>query len=209
MGFGCKGWLRGALIVLLWGSAAWADGEERVQVTVLVNNSAHVSESILGQAEVEAGRIFRGAGVEIRWLNCDSAEKVCQTVPAPDQFVLHIVATGRTSKDSVFGEAFLGPDGRGKYCDVFFHRIEEEPRTSGANTSQLLGAVAAHELGHLLLGSNAHSLIGIMMPDWRDQTLAKIAMGTLYFTSKQSAVMRTRIGREELQLTRLGMAAGK
>ena len=134
---------------------------------------------------------------------------MCQTLPTPDQFVLHIVPTGRTSTDSVFGVAFLGSDGRGKYCDVFFHRIEEEHRKSGANTSQLLGAVAAHELGHLLLGSNAHSLAGVMTPVWEDQILSKVAMGTLYFTSEQSAVMRTRIGRKELQLTRLGMAAGK
>ena len=68
----------------------------------------------------------------------------------PRPVCLHIVPTGKTSSDLVFGLAFLDERGVGKYSDVFLDRIEEACAESGADLSRLLGAVAAHELGHLL-----------------------------------------------------------
>jgi hypothetical protein len=122
--------------------------------------------------------------------------------------VVHIVRTGRVNSDSVFGVAFLGADGRGKYCDVFFGGVEKLHNSVGMSTARLLGAVTAHELGHLLLGSHAHSPIGIMMPRWEDQSLRRIGMGTLLFTSEQASVMKARLGREDARLIRAGIEAG-
>jgi hypothetical protein len=116
-----------------------------------------------------------------------------------NQLVLHIVKDGKTSSDSVYGEAFLGADGTGKYCDVFFGRIESDYRDAGTNVAQLLGAVAAHELGHLLLGSKSHSQVGIMTPVWRSESLRQIGMGTLLFTPQQSRLMKNRIGGETVR----------
>jgi hypothetical protein len=92
--------------------------------------------------------------------------------------VVHNASTGTANSDSVFGVAFLGAEGRGKYCDVFFGRVEELHNSVGVSTARLLGAVMAHELRHLLLGSHAHLPIGIMMPTWEDQSLRRIGMGT-------------------------------
>jgi hypothetical protein len=108
---------------------------------------------------------------------------------------LHIVPTGKTSTDSVFGVSFLGEDGSGKYSNVFYERVAEAHHEWGANLAALLGTVAAHELGHLLLGSHAHSYIGIMAPVWEGESLRQIAMGGLHFTQEQSSLMRTRLGR--------------
>jgi hypothetical protein len=107
--------------------------------------------------------------------------------------VLHIVPTGKTSSDLVFGLSFLGEDGDGKYSDVFLDRIEETRRASGKDLSRLLGTVAAHELGHLLLGNHAHSLAGVMTPIWKEKTLRYADMGCLLFTREQAALMRTRL----------------
>ncbi len=43
---------------------------------------------------------------------------------------------------------------------VFFHRVEAV--TKGGPVAPALGNAIAHELGHLLLGRNAHSPTGIM-----------------------------------------------
>jgi hypothetical protein len=170
------------------------------RITVLVNDSAGVSANVLKQAEQEAARIFRPAGVEIVWMNCgeESVKEngVCREVPGPNRFVLHIVPTGKTSTDLVFGVAFLGEDGRGKYCNVFFDRIREANRNLATSTAQLLGTVAAHELGHLLLGSHAHSQWGIMEPVWKEQAIQQAGLGTFLFTAEQGELMRERIGRE-------------
>jgi hypothetical protein len=188
-------------VVLLWGTLAAAGGDGNIaEVEVLVYDGAQISQSVLHQAEIEAGRIFRAAGVEVTWANCVSrsalADDACHHFPASHDFVLHIVPTGKTSTDLVFGLSFLDKDGAGRYSDVFFDRIEEAHRAFGVNLARLLGAVTAHELGHLLLGSHAHSHMGIMTPHWEGETLRVMNMGSLLFTREQASRMQARIERE-------------
>jgi hypothetical protein len=154
------------------------------------------------QAELEAGRIFAMAGIDIAWVNCGAVigDYRCSEAPGANQFVLHIVPTGKTSTDLVFGVAFLGEDGSGKYCNVFFDRIRDALSSLGASTAQLLGTVAAHELGHLLLGSRAHSQWGIMEPVWREEALRQTGMGAFLFNADQASLMRKRIENERTVL---------
>ena len=180
-------------LVLLCGNIAAARSESGdPEITVLVQNSTTLSAEIVNESELEAARIFRSAGIAITWVNCFAAsrtsEDACQRTPGPSQFVLHIVPTGKTSSDLVFGLAFLDERGVGKYSDVFLDRIEEACRQSGADLSRLLGTVAAHELGHLLLGSHGHSYSGVMTAVWKEKS-----MGFLLFTHEQGSLMRARI----------------
>ena len=192
MGFS-KRWETVLAGVLLWCTAA--TGQDRsLGITVLVNNSAGVKLSVLRRAEREATRLFDAARIEIQWVNCVETDE-CRRVLGPKEFVLHIMPGGKTRSDFVFGEAFLGEDGRGKYCDVFFDRLKQ---TQGdVNLALLLAAVSAHELGHLLLGSNSHSRIGIMEPRWREDSVQKIGKGILLFTQEQGELMRRQIQKEE------------
>jgi hypothetical protein len=122
---------------------------------------------------------------------------------------LQIAAKGRTSSDLVFGVAFLAQDGDGKYSNVFYDRVERAHSDFGAPVSRLLGAVSAHELGHLLLGSHAHSNAGIMTPVWKEEVLRRMEMGSLLFNSDQATRMRTRIRRGERTLVSMGASAGR
>jgi hypothetical protein len=215
MGFDFRNCVGVSCIVLFWGSIAAASSADRDirRITVLVSDSAQVAPAVLDGAEIEAARIFRAAGVEIEWVGCSSRSAVvedeCHVISGPNQFVLHIVPTGNTSSDLVFGLAFLGADGSGKYCDVFYDRIAAAHHKSGVNLSLLLGMVAAHELGHLLLGSHAHSYMGIMTPVWRDEVLRRGGMGSLLFTGEQASVMKSRILSERVSLVRVGRGGGK
>src|SRR5258708_3743030 len=101
------------LSVLLWSGVASAQ-DRSSQFTVLVNDSAGVAPSVLRQAEREAAGVFGAAGVEIQWVNCAETHD-CRRILGPKELVLHIVPTGNTRSDFVFGEAFLGEDGRGQY----------------------------------------------------------------------------------------------
>jgi hypothetical protein len=51
----------------------------------------------------------------------------------------------------------------------------------------------AHELGHLLLGSNAHSMFGIMRSHWSGEELQSLRMGKLLFTREQSHLMKEKM----------------
>ena len=192
MGFGRR-WGLALGSVLLWGSVATAS-DRGPKITVLVNDSVSVEPSVLRQAEREAGRLFEAAGIEIQWVNCAQTND-CRRILRPEEFVLHIVPGGKTRSDLVFGEAFLGEDGRGQYSDVFFDRLRQEQED--VDLALLLGAVSAHELGHLLLGSNSHSGIGIMEPRWQKDSVWKVGKGMLQFTQAQGELMRKRIQKEE------------
>jgi len=54
----------------------------------------------------------------------------------------------------------------------------------------ILGCVIAHELGHLLLGSNSHSDAGIMQAQWEPRQIKQLLLGSLLFTTEQSKQMR-------------------
>jgi hypothetical protein len=212
MGFSNRQYWGVWAVLLLGGISLTASDKRDTQVTVLLDDSAHVSASVLSGAEMEAGQIFRDAGIEIVWVDCSSgsvhSEGECRVVPGSNQFVLHIVPTGKTSTDSVFGLAFLGEGGAGKYCDVFFNRMEQAHRETGVTLSQLLGTVAAHELGHLLLGSHSHSHVGIMTPIWAHETLRQMDMGHLLFTRDQASLMSSHIRLEELRVASMRVGGG-
>lgn len=185
-------------IVLLWTVSVRA-GDSRTRIVVLVNDTSDIKASVLFPAETEAARLFRSAGIEVTWVNCeeDAVLDDCGRPPGPNEFVLHIVSTGNTESESVFGEAFLGEDGKGKYCDIFFDRVQRAYRGFDAGAARLLAAVAAHELGHLLLGSHSHSRFGLMQPTWSDESLRKIDMGMLSFTRQEAGKIRERIAEDE------------
>jgi hypothetical protein len=122
-------------------------------------------------------------------------------VPSSDEFVLHFVPDGKTSSDSVFGEAFLGQSGEGKYIDIFFNRVRRANGKLTVDMGRLLGDITAHELGHLLLGSHAHAHSGIMEPIWEERSVRDIGMGTLLFTKDQSQRMKARFAGRSLSVS--------
>ena len=189
-------------VVMFWVSSAGAQRYEPAHIKVLVLDSVKLPPSLLRRAETEAGRLFREAGIEIHWVNCSKPGDAdnCHHVLRVDEFMLHIVHDGRTRSDLIFGEAFLGEDGTGKYSDVFFDRIQDTAEGPGLGIANLLAAVSAHELGHLLLGTRSHSLIGIMEPVWANESLRRIGMGTLIFTKEQSQSMKRRLDRGRVSL---------
>ncbi len=64
----------------------------------------------------------------------------------------------------------------------------------------MLGSVMAREIGHLLLGSHAHAISGIMRGHWESSELHQIAMGTLLFLPWQRQQMRLRVAEWEARL---------
>lgn len=187
-------------ILLESGAVAWA--QDQAQVQVLVYDESRVQRSVLEAGELEASRIFRVAGIRMAWFNCsirlpDPEKEHCRFVPEARQLVLRLIPKGKTSSDLVFGEAFLGEGGMGTYADVFTDRIKAAHEEYEMNVSLLLGAVVAHELGHLLLGFQGHSWDGIMTPVWGLECLRRIGMGSLLFSREQGARMQSRLDQGE------------
>jgi hypothetical protein len=76
---------------------------------------------------------------------------------------------------------------------VFFEPLEELHERFNVNLGPLLGDVVAHEIAHLLLGTNAHSDTGIMRPHWSEQDFVNVNKGHLLFTQAQGQTMRKKV----------------
>ncbi len=213
---GRKQWL--ALSLVLMASRAWpvaeasgqgssAVGQEpNLELTVRVFSYAQVSSQTLGEAEQKATWIFRRAGVETVWLDCGPSAPDVQTNPAckqllgPTDIVLRILPGSKAARAAygyrcgTLGFALQSTNGGvGSYASIFYDRVEDLAKAGIASPALVLGHGMAHEIGHLLLGSTAHSLTGIMAAEWGRSDLTRAAMGDLLFHHQQSDLMRAEL----------------
>lgn len=99
---------------------------------------------------------------------------------------------GRFGTDAL-GQSMIPPAGygyvpRGK-ASVFYDRVMAFASVWAPNSREILGDAMAHELGHLLLGTQ-HSSRGIMKALWTFQDLQLASRGNLRFTTEQLAALR-------------------
>jgi hypothetical protein len=204
------------LISCLRGLPVWAeDGRPpEVIVTIAVHNHAGVPPSTLAQAERTASSIFKQAGVDVDWANCEPPTAAVQIVAScritefPKHLQLTIARRSMNLTDSVLGVSYVGEDGSGCYSNVFFEPAEELHKRLHVDLGTLLGHVVAHELGHLLLGTNSHSDTGIMRPHWNDRDLANAGKGELLFTQAQCQKMKEKVAGSLCRNREILVAAG-
>lgn len=188
-----------ATTILLATPAALAQTPPLYTVTVSLFNDAHVPPSIVDSAEVIASRIFAQSGIELHWIQCGREEesveeqRACSQTRFPEHLHVHIVNSDPHLKGSVFGISFLSADGSGSQADVFFTKIVWFHGVSLMEPGTLLGHAMAHELGHLLLGANSHSLTGLMSANWRTAHLTLMEQGGLLFSEEQSRKIRAKL----------------
>ena len=173
--------------------------EERPQLFVSVFNNAGVDDITVLLAEKMASRIYQDAGLSIIWKNCVAQPELksvgCVQVVDNRHLVLHIEHQARTLEADIYGVAFLSQDGSGVYCDVFYDRIVKLHHASKAGEATILGIVAAHELGHLLLGSHAHAPVGIMRPQLQAKDFWTLELGETTFSQQQARRISDRLAR--------------
>ena len=177
--------------------------EQGTRVTVLVYNYAHLPMQTLSQAQDRASLIFRKAGVELQWADCPLNNEDpalyphCPALFGGTQLFLRIFPTTATKLDHA-GESFVAA----RIAIIFWNRVDEQGQGLKVSAPRILAHTVAHELGHLLLGSNSHSPTGIMIPRWDSQAMTRICQHGLYFNRQQAEVIRTemkkRIGQQRV-----------
>jgi hypothetical protein len=91
----------------------------------------------------------------------------------------------------IFGFALMPQPGEpARYARLYFHRLAELADGRKVRRGVLLGAMMAHEIGHLLLGVNSHSREGIMSIPWDAHKLQQVNLGRLGFTPGQAATLK-------------------
>jgi hypothetical protein len=164
-------------------------------ITVQIFNYSQASPAILAGAEREAGRILGRAGLQAVWLECPvgpskpGSQTPCQKAPEATDLMLRVLASPSQNKfqDTVFGFT-VHPVLASVYYEYAARRAKSDDADFEAPI--ILGCAIAHELGHLLLGTNSHSDAGIMQPRWESNQFRQLIIGNLVFTTEQSKLMR-------------------
>jgi len=156
-------------------------------VTIRVYNYTQASPVLLAGAEREAGLIFAKAGLKVVWFDCSPGHPT--TVPqdfcvdqAATDISLRILPVPIRLPETVFGFA-VHPDLASVYYARALHLAEHDAAESEAHI--ILGCAMAHEVGHLLLGSNSHSVSGVMQARWERKHIRQALMGAMLFTPDQ------------------------
>jgi hypothetical protein len=188
--------------LVLFGALSVPDASAQsafVQLRVSIFNSSPISPATIERAEGEAGRVLRDVGVEVIWLNCpqdgphEASLGLCSEASFPSHLHLHILRASRGLKASTVGISFSAEDGKGCYADLFYEPIQQLQDETHASASVILGHAMAHELGHLLLGTNSHSPSGLMRAHWTPDDLTNASKGSLRFSPKQSLRIMARV----------------
>jgi hypothetical protein len=188
-------------------------GPEAPTVTVAIHDHVGVSAEALAEAERTAKDIFRDVGLSVELVECEPAEKAqieqaCRRTQFPSHLQLTIAERSTSLVDSILGVAYVDENGTGCYSDVFFEPTEEVHEQAYVRVGVLLGHVMAHEIAHLLLGTNSHSATGIMRAHWSSQDLEKASKHALLFTEAQGRRMRAKV-EESLCVREKGLVVAK
>lgn len=199
------------------GSRTLGPADSKLRITLWVYNYAQVPAETLRDAENQVETILRRAGVSTDWIKCPvsaaevQSNPVCQDRMSAAVLALTILPqfkpTPESHADTYFGVAQVFTDGQfGHYAYVFYDQVQDPALRSPASVSQMLGHVAAHELGHVLLRSTAHSPTGLMRAQWDRSDLQRAAWGYLGFTTQESQLVREEV-RSRMDKTKVVQAA--
>ncbi|MFB3923753.1 MAG: hypothetical protein ACE145_18670 [Terriglobia bacterium] len=178
--------------------------EHEPRIVVSLYNYARVSGETLTRAEAVATRIFARAGIQIAWEENRARDTVSQVVAHPGavrtdvRLTMHIISRSMALRleptQTCLGMAVVpGARARADMAYVFFYRVEELARTRSLCATDGLGHAMAHEIGHLLLGVQSHSPMGLMRVCWDRTDLVQAATGWLIFSDQEADRIRAEI----------------
>ena len=183
-------------------------GIPRPVVTVLVYDYVHLRPDVLAGSEETAGTILKQAGIETVWRDCPVSSADFERYPACHKpgtiaFVLRILPQSMARKLHRINEplGFVLPcQDTASACPVtiFYYRVADLAH-GHTRAERILGHVISHELGHVLLDSNSHTLTGIMRGVWSPEDLMRMAWSYLFFTPDQARQLNAGILRRSRQ----------
>jgi len=174
-------------------------------ITVRIHDYVGVAPKTLEHAEELTSEILREAGVAVIWLECypvpvEKRQPTCDLPSGPLGFVLNLVdqiqCLSPNLREIAMGVALIPPDGsEGHRAFLSIHQAQGAAHEYSMPLEVVLGLGAAHELGHLLLGENAHTASGLMKARWGANELKNWSRRNLSFTPQQAERIQANLRR--------------
>jgi hypothetical protein len=193
----------GVAILMVLGSGARAGArshsESDLHLTVRVYDLARVGADDIPQAEQRADSICRQAKISVTWILVPPVNEVHKHQDSEkwNPADLHLRLWPRTSVGpNNFSEDTLGfrLSTEKSTAIIIADEVHNRAALQSTNPGELLGLVMAHEIGHLLLRSKAHSAEGVMQSQI-PTNLRDRRRTLLVFTRKQATSMQDEVRR--------------
>jgi hypothetical protein len=150
----------------------------------------------VAEMESVAKRIFEASGIETRWIQCtpilttDRNSSECKRDLDYRTIRLLLRNHAISSASDVLGSWIKGTP----TVEIAYDRVQAlHRRFRDLSCGVILGHVAAHEIGHSLLGSNGHTVAGIMRPSFRSCDFAEMGRAYLLFLPEESRLLRSEL----------------
>ncbi len=166
-------------------------------ITIRVFNFAGTPVEEMLRAQQEADAIFARSNVRLSWLDCtldaerQPADPTCNAVRGASVLNLRLAPERMAPKQGlpkgIFGFSMMSTTGGfSSTTNVYVDRVSEIADGRKYRQPVVLGAIIAHELGHLLLGIGGHSKAGLMSLPWGPKALTAADQGTLGFSKRET-----------------------
>jgi hypothetical protein len=185
----------------------------RARVQVRVYDTAVMSAAGQTVALRAATGVLAAAGIDVIWLVCGNSDVVanpdaCAAPVTRDELAVRLVRL--TGTPSARGQLSLGYSlldisaGGGTLATVFVDRVEWLLAQTGPEgrlpVTALLGFAIAHEVGHLLLGTNVHAPAGLMRAVWSRSELQRNDPADWLFTPADGVAMSRALRQRHVQM---------
>jgi len=173
-------------------------------LTVCLVNDAGLTDDEVTKVEGGVDQLFGGAGIAIRWIRGGDPGRTveekwaCEHPESWQRVMVRWMKSGLVTSPNELAEAFLDGSGRGVITDVFLDKVERVKGERGVDFDMLLAHITAHEIGHLLLGGEPHSMSGLMQAKVSEQSLTRMMQGNLSFSRAEQKKMHARVATAEM-----------
>lgn len=152
-----------------------------------LRNMTTLSPAVLAEARETLTQIYHAAGIGVQW----------KTVGA-DFTVFVISRPPPTVRVSSFALGYVPSNNAtcGRHAFVLADRIGNRSKELVVSLPLVLGLTMAHEVAHLLLPCESHSVDGLMRSAWNKSDYWKAGLGQLLFTDEEAQLMRDRLSAE-------------
>jgi hypothetical protein len=174
---------------------ATLSARDSVGVVVRIYNQAGESIAQLNRAQRIAAVLFRTAGLDVGWRLCRAAAGPsaaltdrCDDPLGPTELIVRVTRESINDDATVLGYSAI--DTRegvgGVLATVLAHRVNAQADRDGIQREHLLGLTIAHEVGHLLMGTAAHSTQGLMKEQWAANDVQRAPLARWTFSRAEA-----------------------
>ncbi len=180
-------------------------------VIVRSYNTFDVPAPIVARASHTVRALLSTVEIDARWRDCRVVNRPraeadpCMDPVAPNEIVVRLVGgvLSLPGPDASLGYAYVDPITRtGSLATVYADRVAELASALAMDRGTILGRAVAHEVGHLLIGTQTHADAGLMRGLWSARALVTNREADWFFGAEDGAGMRSGLDARLVTLAR-------